>query len=120
MIKKVLLAAMIAASFGTITAPASAEVIVRVAPPPLRAEAVPAPRRGQLWVAGHWDWKNRHHQWIPGTWIHERRGYQYTQPTWTERDGRWRMERGNWRRNDRDGDGVPNRQDRAPDNPNRS
>ena len=29
------------------------------------------------------------------------------------------MERGGWKRGDRDGDGVPNRQDKAPDNPNR-
>jgi hypothetical protein len=30
------------------------------------------------------------------------------------------MVRGGWHRGDRDGDGVPNRVDRRPDNPNRS
>jgi hypothetical protein len=34
-----------------------------------------------------------------------------------ERDGRWVLERRRW---DRDGDGVPNRLDARPDNPNRS
>jgi hypothetical protein len=29
------------------------------------------------------------------------------------------MERGGWRRGDRDGDGIPNREDAHPNNPNR-
>ena len=119
MIRKIILAAMVAASFGSIATPATAAVVVQVAPPPPRTEVVPAPRRGYVWVVGHWEWKNRHHQWVKGTWLRERRGYQYNQPTWTQRNGGWYMERGGWKRGDRDGDGVPNRQDRAPDNPNR-
>ena len=119
MIRKMVLAAMVAASFGNIATPATAAVVVQVAPPPPREEAAPTPRRGHVWVAGHWEWRGHHHQWVRGTWIRERRGYQYIQPTWAERDGRWYMERGSWRRGDRDGDGVPNRQDRAPDNPRR-
>lgn len=121
MIKKVLLAAMLAASFGGIaTSVTAATVIVRVAPPPLRAEVAPPPRHGYVWVSGHWEWRNRQHQWVRGTWIRERRGYMYNQPTWVERDGRWTMNRGGWTRGDRDRDGVPNRLDRAPNNPNRN
>lgn len=120
MIRKVLLAAILAASFTGIATTASAQIVVRVAPPSPRAEVVPQLRRGHVWVAGHWDWRNRNHQWVKGHWIRERRGYQYSQPAWMERDGRWHMQRGVWRRGDRDGDGVPNRQDRAPDNSNRS
>jgi hypothetical protein len=44
-------------------------------------------------------------------------------PNWVERDGHWVMERGRWDRggrHDRDGDGVPNRMDEHPNNPNRS
>lgn len=120
MIRKILLATFVAASFASIATPASAQIVVRVAPPSPRAEVVPEPRRGYVWVAGHWDWRNRKHQWVKGHWVRERRGYQYSQPAWMERDGRWHMQRGAWRRGDRDGDGVPNRQDRAPNNPNRS
>ena len=119
MIRKVILASILAASFGSIATPATAEIVVRIGPPPPRVEVVPAPRPGRVWVAGHWEWRNKHHQWIAGTWIHERRGYHYNQPTWVERDGRWYMTSGKWSRGDRDGDGVPNSQDRAPDNPNR-
>jgi hypothetical protein len=119
MIRKVILAAMLAASFGSIATPATAAIIVQIAPPSPRAEVVPQPRRGYVWVGGYWDWRGNKHHWVKGTWVKERRGYQYNQPAWAERDGRWQLDRGNWRRGDRDGDGVPNRQDRAPDNPNR-
>lgn len=43
-----------------------------------------------------------------------RTGYHWSQPTWHERDGRWEFARGEWRRGDRDGDGIPNRVDRTP------
>ena len=119
MIMKVILAAVLATSFGTIATPATAATIVRIAPPPPRAEAAAEARPGYVWVAGHWGWRNNRHQWVKGTYIRERRGYHYTQPTWVERNGRWHTEGGQWRRGDRDGDGVPNNQDRAPDNPNR-
>ena len=119
MIWKFILAAIVAASFAGIATPANAVIIVREAPPPPREEVMPAPRRGHVWSAGHWEWRHRQHQWVRGNWVRERRGYRYDQPAWVERDGRWHMQRGQWRRGDRDGDGVPNRRDRAPDNPNR-
>jgi hypothetical protein len=51
----------------------------------------------------------------------------FHRPEWTRDDrGGWRLERGGWqhgelaeRGHDRDRDGVPNRFDRRPDNPNR-
>ncbi|WP_394781078.1 YXWGXW repeat-containing protein [Undibacterium sp.] len=119
MIKKILLAAMLTASIGAVTAPASAEIIVRVAPPPPRTEVVPAPRRGYLWVPGHWDWRGNQHVWARGTWIRERRGYVYQEPRWTEHEGRWHYQQGAWGRGDRDHDGVPNAVDSRPNDPNR-
>ena len=120
MIRKVILTVILAASVGYIVTPAIAATYTQVAPPALRSEAIPAPRHGRVWVAGHWGWRNQRHQWVKGTWIRERRGYQYNQPAWIEREGRWQMQAGNWRRQDQDGDGVPNRQDRAPNNPHRN
>ena len=120
MFKKLLSAALVAtaATVAVITPlPAAAQVYVQVAPPPLRVEPVPAARRGYVWVPGYWEWRHRRHVWVPGTWVASRRGYAYVSPTWHQRDGRWYFERGRWNRGDRDGDGVPNRYDRRPDNP---
>ncbi len=85
-------------------------------PPPPRYEAVPRPRRGMVWEAGHWEWRGHRHAWVPGHWIKARPGYAYRQPQWNQRGDRWVMDRGGW---DRDGDGVPNRHDRRPNDPRR-
>lgn len=97
------------------------------APPPPRHEAMPHPRRGHVWQAGHWEWRGNRHRWVPGHWVQARPGYRYRQPQWEQHNGRWEMQRGGWDRDgdgipnrrdrDRDGDGVPNRYDERPDNP---
>ena len=122
MMKKLLIAAFIAGSLGAATVPASARVVVvREAPPAPRNEVVPPPRHGYVWAAGHWEWRHNHHVWVRGTWIRERRGYVYNAPAWEQHDGRWMMHPGSWaRHHDSDGDGVPNRVDDHPNNPNRS
>jgi hypothetical protein len=119
MIKKILFATMIAASMGGIATPAAAavDVFVQVAPPPMRYEAVPAPRNGQVWAPGYWDWRNNSHVWHAGNWERDRPGHHYQPTQWQERDGRWHREPSRW---DRDGDGVPNRSDRHPDNARRN
>ena len=89
------------------------------APPPPRREATPRARRGQVWVAGHWEWRGHRHVWLPGTWVQARPDHHYRQPQWVQQhDGHWQMRAGGWDR-DRDGDGVPNRHDRRPGNPQR-
>lgn len=121
---------------------AQAQPVIHVqigsAPPPPRFERVPPPRRGQVWSPGHWEAKRGRHVWVPGVWLRERPGYAYRAPEWQERQGRWEYRRGVWeaadrgyrrdmdrdgranrRDRDRDGDGVPNRWDQRPNNPNR-
>jgi hypothetical protein len=63
--------------------------------------------------------------------IRERHGMYWHPDRWVEREGRWGFERGRWDRErfedrvaigarrdrDGDGDGVPDRFDRAPNNP---
>ncbi|MES2959425.1 MAG: thrombospondin type 3 repeat-containing protein [Pseudomonadota bacterium] len=120
MLKRALLAAAMVAALGTVTSvPATAQVAVsiRVAPPALRYEAVPAPRRGYQWVPGYWNWNaSRHrHVWVPGAWVRVRPGYHYAPPVWVDRGGRWELRRGAWARGDRDGDGIRNRNDRDRD-----
>ena len=99
-LRKTLLVAICVGSLAGISVPltASAEVGIffNVAPPEPRHEVVPQPRRGYIWSGGYWNARNNRHVWQPGHW-----------------------ERGRWNRGDRDGDGVPNRMDRALNNPNR-
>jgi hypothetical protein len=120
MMKKILLAALVAGSFGAVALPSSAAVVyVREAPPPPRTETMPPPRHGYVWAPGHWEWKHRRHTWVGGSWIRDRKGYVYNAPTWQEHDGRWQMQRGAWKRGNRDndGDGVRNKDDARPNNP---
>jgi hypothetical protein len=122
-LRKSLAVALAFASIGAITLPMAANAAVTVylnsAPPPLRVEAVPAPRHGYVWSAGHWNAKNNQHVWQAGHWEKERPGYHFVQPTWKEQN-RWEYHGGRWNKGDRDGDGVPNSVDRRPDNPNKS
>ena len=113
-IKTSLYAAAFAGLLGAAALPAHANVYVSVAPPPLRAEVVPAARPGYVWAPGYWNWNGRRHVWSGGTWVRERRGYAYHRREWVQNDGRWVMRGGGW---DRDGDGVPNRYDHRPNNP---
>ena len=127
MFKHTLLAAVVAASLGSVAAPSMAAdvgISINIGPPELRYEGAPEARRGYDWYPGYWNWNRRHHRhdWVAGSWVRSRPGYIYAQPTWVDRGGRWEQHRGAWMRRDRDrdGDGVPNRRDNAPDNPRRN
>ncbi len=122
-LRKLLVAGMCVSSLAGFAVPVVAEAAVdiyfNVAPPPNRYEAVPAQRRGYVWVPGYWNARGQRHVWQAGHWEKARGGYNYAQPNWVQRDNRWQFDRGGWRRGDRDRDGVPNNRDRAPNNPNR-
>ena len=125
--KKFLMSALLAVgTLGTVTIPlpsgADVSVQLNFGPPPERVEVIPAPRRGYIWTPGYWDWRGNKHIWVRGHWIREREGYAYQPHRWAEREGRWSLERGRWERahRDTDRDGVPDRFDRRPRNPNRS
>ena len=119
--KKLIIAGVVAATFGAAALPAAAKTnvdfIVNVAPPPLRYEPVVVSRVGYVWVPGYWDWRHGRHYWVAGQYARHRAGYVYEPARWVENGGRWHYTRPVWRAHDRDGDGVPDRHDRAPDNP---
>ena len=98
-----------------LTSQAGVDVSIRIGPPPLRVEAVPAPRVGFVWAPGHWVWRTNRHVWVAGSGVKARPGYRYVAPTWVQGPGGWVMNRGNWVR-DRDRDGIPNRYDHDRDN----
>jgi hypothetical protein len=95
-------------------------IVVQKAPPALRREAVPAARRGYEWIPGYWNWSGRRYTWVKGHYEKVRRGYVYARPEWRQGDNGWTLQRGGWRTGDRDGDGVRNRDDARPNNPNRN
>ena len=129
MLKKILIASLMATAFGSAPMLASAlerTIIVEQAPPPIREERMPEPRRGYEWAPGYWAWRHGHHVWMEGRWMRERRGEHWVADRWIERNGRWVLVAGHWERGtrmggpgwrDRDNDGVPNRYDAHPDNP---
>jgi hypothetical protein len=113
-------------------------IVVQKAPPALRREAIPAARRGYQWIPGYWDWNGRRYTWVKGHHERVRVGYVYARPEWRRDGDGWVMQRGGWNRGpngdrdrdgipnyadrpnrDRDGDGVRNRDDARPNNPNR-
>ena len=129
MFKKILIATMIAGSFAAVPLVASAQhrtIVITQAPPAPRDEAPPQLRRGYELAPGHWAWRNGQHVWVRGHQMRERRGMHWVPDQWVETNGRWRLVAGHWERGgrgmgrDRDGDGVPNRLDARPNNPNKS
>ena len=120
---------------------------VLMQPPPAPIyEAMPNARPGQLWSPGHYVWHDGRYMWQSGEWISARPGYAWQAPQWQQDpDGSWHLASGHWVstdrlarldrdaygdmdndgvRNaddrDRDGDGIANRNDDFPRDPNRS
>jgi hypothetical protein len=117
--QKNLLAGLIAASFGAIALPSyAADIYVTIDPPARRIERM-EPRTGYVVVPGNWVWRNKKHEWVPGRYVAERKGYSYYGDRWVQHDNKkWTNQRGGWAR-DSDGDGTPDRNDNAPNNPRR-
>ena len=134
--RNLFLAAIVASTFAAVPLPAAAAIDfhVNIAPPAVRYEAAPAPRAGYVWAPGHWEYRSNKYAWTKGHFERERSGYHYHPMQWSEHDGNWYRYNSRWSREtnqprhyngrawqngDRDGDGVPNNRDRAPDNPRR-
>ena len=119
--KKLIVGSLVVAALGAVAFPAAArthvDFVVNVAPPPVYREVVPLPRPGFVWVPGYWDWRGHRHHWVRGYWVRERPGYYYAPARWVAYGDRYYFTRPAWRGRDADGDGVPNRFDRAPYDP---
>ena len=81
--KKLILASAIALA-GTGVAQARTVIYADIEPPALRAEVVPAPRVGYVWVEGHY--------------VRDRHGYRYRPARWEHHGHRWRYYDGGWDR----------------------
>ena len=78
-------------------------VFINTEPPAPRYEAIPAPRTGQVWVPGFWNWENNRHVWVAGQWETQRSGYQSQRSEGARDNNGWRLNRGGWQQvsNDR-------------------
>jgi len=92
---------MSAGALLSVVAPAhAARVVVRVAPPPLIVEPVPAPpRRGYyMWRPGYWSWTGARYVWIPGLYVAAPRvGAVWVPGHWVASGRGWVWVGGRWR-----------------------
>ena len=99
-LRKLVLAAAIAApmlSVGVAHA-ASFDLRIGVPPPAPRVVEVPPPRAGYVWAPGYWNYQNNRHVWVDGRYMRERRGYHYVEPAWNRDGERYGLRRGHWER----------------------
>jgi hypothetical protein len=93
--RRALIMAMSILSTGVPGLSAQAEAGVAItlgsAPPPLRVERVPPPRRGYVWSPGYWAWNGRHYVWVAGYWVHVRHHQYYAPGHWVEGPGGWQF-----------------------------
>ena len=82
------------------------DVAPREAPPPDREERVVA-RRGQVWVAGHWEWKRGKWEWQAGRFEREKQGKRWRRAKWERQGDVYVRVDGAW-------DDAPAAPDRAP------
>jgi hypothetical protein len=69
--------------------------VVGVAPPAPRTHVV-HPRRGLVWIEGHWESVGGRWVWRDGYWVRERAGYAWTPGVWVEVGGQWHWRPGRW------------------------
>lgn len=74
------------------------ELIIGVAPPPLRVEVVPRARVGYVWSPGYWRWTGHRHVWVAGRYVHGRPGWHWVPAHWVAYGPRWHYVPGYWAR----------------------
>ncbi len=74
-----------------------APVVVRpTAAPPTAPRETWRPRRGQLWVAGQWQWQDNQWQWAAGHSERRRKNQTWNDGRWENRGDHWAWQVGTW------------------------
>lgn len=81
-----------------LSAPAAAEVVVRIRPPRVLVERRPVrPSREHIWVSGYHRWDGRAYVWTPGRWDQPpRRRAHWVPHHWVRSRGGWVFVEGHW------------------------
>jgi len=97
-VRSLLLSVVLAAS--TVAAPAFAQVSVnvRIAPPAMRYESMPAMGSGYVWAPGYWAWHGDRYIWVRGRTIVQRVGYRWEPDRWEQRGTGYYRQPGMWQR----------------------
>ncbi len=79
---------------------ASAQIVVRIGPPPPRpVEVVPPPHDGLVWQPGFHRWDGHGYVWVPGHYEHPPyRGAHWVEGHWVNHGGGWVWHDGHWAR----------------------
>ncbi|HMD19565.1 MAG TPA: hypothetical protein VKH40_04560 [Alloacidobacterium sp.] len=82
-----------------VSAPSFAQVVVRVAPPPVVVEHPgPPPHEGYVWTGGYHRWDGNRYVWVPGRYVVAPHPHAEWVPAhWAERHGSWVFVEGHWR-----------------------
>jgi len=82
-----------------ISATAFAQVVVRVAPPPVVVERPgPPPHAGYIWTGGYHRWDGNRYVWVPGRYVVAPHPHaEWIPGHWAERHGGWVFVEGHWR-----------------------
>ncbi len=67
-----------------------------VAAPPAPRYQTQRPRRGFVWIKGHFEWNNGAYAWTSGRWEAARASKVWVPGTWTAAQGRWVWTAGYW------------------------
>jgi hypothetical protein len=96
-LKKIALALLLA--FTLAPAAAFAQIVVRIAPPPIVVEErVRPPERGFVWIDGYHRWDGARYVWVPGRWDRPPHpGAVWVGHRWVRRGDHWEMREGHWR-----------------------
>jgi hypothetical protein len=96
----ILAAVLVCAGLSAAAVPAAAatsvDIRIGIPPPAPRAEFIPGPRHGRIWVAGFWMWNGGAYEWVPGHWERVRHGFRYVPARWEPYGAEWVFRPGHW------------------------
>ena len=78
---------------------AAAQLVVKVRPArPAKVVKCPGPKKGHVWIGGHWTVRGGNYVWVKGRYVQNRPGYRWVPGHWKRCKGGQKWVPGHWRR----------------------